>query len=502
MLTGLNFFLGKTIGQLSKKVLKYGKTNGGSYPGFLFLKFASYDGLIKLSKNLSLGSILVTGTNGKTTTTKILTNLLEKDMEITKSFENNTIFALTTSLLNPKGNLGVFEYGIRDIKHGIPDIVQKYLNPIGVVYTNVSREHVQVAGVKNSFEDYLLAKSLLSKNMHNGVIITNSDDPRVSQIALANLNINSGANGNKNINEYEESEYGFVYKNSSDLYINFYGLDLDNLDFGFVDDLVKCPVCGEPLNYKKRYMNQRGIYSCSCGFSRPEPNLKIDVLKFIGEKMEVHIIGFVYNYTLKKCINLDITIYLPLFGLHNVYNVLAAVTTYLTFTSKKENIEFTIKSVCNNLTLSFLPPGRFEIIDFKGKKLGLGQGDNGDAFNANVYFMKQIIGDNEFEFIYTTPDEMEEEIFEDHMKVIRDINPNRLIFIPGRESVDVAKDYYAQVKDEFGADFSPFDNEDLDARVEKLAKLAINSNYKYIIMTGCGEEQKMWGKIKDICKSN
>lgn len=495
MVNLVNFFIGKTMGKLSKKVLKYGTTNGGAYPGFLFLKFASYDGLNELSKRLSLGAVLVTGTNGKTTTTKVLTNLLEKDMEITKSFESNTVFALTTALLNPKGNLGVFEYGIRDVKHGIPDIIQEYLNPIGVVYTNVSREHVQVAGVKNSFEDYVHAKSLLSKDMGKGVIITNADDPRVTQIALANSNINIMDQDNFKA----ESN---IYKNNSDLYINFYGFDLDDLDLGFVDDLVKFPVCGESLNYKKRYMNQRGIYSCNCGFSRPEPNLKLDNLEFIGERMNVHLGGSVYNYTLKKVIDLDITVSLPLFGLHNVYNVLAAITAYLTFTSKKESIESTIKSVCNNLTLSFLPPGRFEIIDFKGKKLGLGQGDNGDAFNANVNFMKQIIGNNDFEFIYTTPDELEEEIFEDHMKVIRNANPNHLIFIPGRESVDVAKEYYAQIKDEFNADFSPFSNDDLKSRVGKLAKIAMDSKYEYVIMTGCGEEQKMWGEIKDICKSN
>ena len=35
------------------------------------------------------------------------------------------------------------------------------MDPVGVVYTNVSREHSQVAGVKNPFQEYLKAPVLL-----------------------------------------------------------------------------------------------------------------------------------------------------------------------------------------------------------------------------------------------------------------------------------------------------------------------------------------------------
>lgn len=33
-------------------------------------------------------------------------------------------------------------------------------------------------------------------------------------------------------------------------------------------------------------------------------------------------------------------------------------------------------------------------------------------------------------------------------------------------------------------------------RIEKLAELALDSEYGYVIMTGCGEEQAMWEEIK------
>ena len=48
------------------------------------------------------------------------------------------------------------------------------------------------------------------------------------------------------------------------------------------------------------------------------------------------------------------------------------------------------------------------IVKLKDKYVGLGQGDNGDAAKINALFMNQYI-DGPLEFIYTTPDENEEE---------------------------------------------------------------------------------------------
>ena len=33
-------------------------------------------------------------------------------------------------------------------------------------------------------------------------------------------------------------------------------------------------------------------------------------------------------------------------------------------------------------------------------------------------------------------------------------------------------------------------------RIDKLSELAMNSNYKNVMMSGCGEEQNMWEMIK------
>lgn len=192
---------------------------------------------------------------------------------------------------------------------------------------------------------------------------------------------------------------------------------------------------------------------------------------------------------------MDITV--PPFGFHNIYNTLASITAYATFTPKAENIESTIHEIFDNLDMSFIPPGRFEVIKTSnGKFVGLGQGDNGDALKINSMFMEQYIK-GPFEFIYTTPDEGEEDIFNDHYRVIKYLNPDHIIVAPGRKSVKKAEEYCEIIRRDFDeVDFYPLSYDEMAKRVEKLTGLALNSRYDYVIMTGCGEEQLMWEEIK------
>ena len=136
--------------------------------------------------------------------------------------------------------------------------------------------------------------------------------------------------------------------------------------------------------------------------------------------------------------------------------------------------------------MNIVPPGRFEvIITPSGKNIGLGQGDNGDALKANILLMKQYLND-EVEFIYTTPDIGEEEIFEDHIESIKLIQPNHLVIVPGRTSIDAAETYYNQIKNEFNANFSPCENKEIEKRVISIEKLIKESKYKNIIYPEIG----------------
>lgn len=472
MVGNFRYKFAKCMGKLGNFLVHLNGGMGKSFPGWLFLHVGSYEALNNLAKEPEIGSVIVTGTNGKTTTTTMLIKLLSKDAQICSNFESNTVNAIATGLLQGKSELGVFEYGIRDFEHGIPGEVQRLVDPIGVVYTTISREHTQVLGVKNPFDKYLAAKRELSLNMKRGVIVANVDDPRTVYI---------GKNKEK------------------DVPVNYFGLDIDYNDI-FPEKDVECPVCGRKLQYSKRFLNHRGIYQCECGFKRPEPNVKITKLQTSPSRWFITIEGNVYNYPNDTNVSFKIDTDVPPFGIHNIYNTLCSTTAYASFTPKIENIEKTACEVFEGLTMAILPPGRFEVVKLKdGKMVGLGQGDNGDALKVNVLFMNQYI-DNKLEFIYTTPDVGEEEVFEDHLEAIRAINPDHLIVIPGRESVEIAREYYNQIKDEFNADFYPYSYSEMEKRIKGIVKLILNSGYKNIIVSGCGEEQAMWERIKQEIK--
>lgn len=460
-------FVAKISSKVVSQLSKIGPGQGKNIPGYVFSKIGGRQSVVDVASELKLGSVLITGTNGKTTTTTLLIKLISKDVQIRKSFENNTVHSIITAMLNQKGDLGIFEYGIRNLEYGIPDVVQKVIDPIGVVYTTISEEHTVVNGVKNPFLSYYHAKELLSKEMTDGVIVTNCDDPRTALIGIKR----------------------------SDIPVNYYGIATDKI-VDLFGSQIKCPKCGETLDYSVNFLNHRGIYSCICGFKRPEPNVKLDNIEFNEDNWKLHIVGDVFNYFASKNVQFEVDLVVPPFGYHNIYNVLSSTTAYVTFTPKLDNIEKNIVDVFNNLDMSFVPPGRFEVIKFGNKNIGIGQGDNGDAISINVNLMSQHV-DGDLEFIYTTPDENEEDIFNKHYDVIKKINPKHIIVLPGRKSVEKAEEYCNIIKNDFDSvDFYPISYGNLDERIDKITDLAKNSEYENIIVSGCGEELAFWENVK------
>lgn len=88
--------------------------------------------------------------------------------------------------------------------------------------------------------------------MKRGVVVANSDDPRTALIGI-----------NK----------------QKDIHVNFYGLEIDDIRDNDGVTIV-CPNCGELLNYSHKFLNHRGVYECSCGFKRPEPDVKLTKAEF------------------------------------------------------------------------------------------------------------------------------------------------------------------------------------------------------------------------------
>ena len=116
--------IAKTLAKIGGPFSKLGSGSGKSFAGIIFSKIAGIDAISELSDDLTIGSILLTGTNGKTTTTTLLINLLSNDLEIRSSFESNTINAISSALIQQKGdhfneNNFIFFYGSSELSYPV-----------------------------------------------------------------------------------------------------------------------------------------------------------------------------------------------------------------------------------------------------------------------------------------------------------------------------------------------------------------------------------------------
>ena len=92
----------KTLAKIGAPISKLGSGSGKSLAGIIFTKIVGVDAVCELSGDVGIGSIILTGTNGKTTTTTLLIKLLSNDIEIRSSFESNTINAIASALIQQK----------------------------------------------------------------------------------------------------------------------------------------------------------------------------------------------------------------------------------------------------------------------------------------------------------------------------------------------------------------------------------------------------------------
>ena len=94
----------KLIAKVGGPFSKLGSGSGKSFAGIIFTRIAGVDAVSELSKDMGIGSIILTGTNGKTTTTTLLIKLLSSDTQIRSSFESNTINAIASAINQQKGD--------------------------------------------------------------------------------------------------------------------------------------------------------------------------------------------------------------------------------------------------------------------------------------------------------------------------------------------------------------------------------------------------------------
>ena len=211
----VNFFkyLGISLKTLSK-ITKKG--NGTSLPGLVVEKY--YPKLIKLLAKNYKNIILITGTNGKTTTRGIICHLLKNNSYkvCTNQGGANILRGIITTLLNNLDykNQPKSDYLVLEVEEATMPILTKFLKPDQIILTNIFRDQMDAYGEINQTLDYFDVAITNSLAQNSDLkILANGDDTKLSnylnQKRYAKLINYFGVESNNQINnqiQFESAE--------------------------------------------------------------------------------------------------------------------------------------------------------------------------------------------------------------------------------------------------------------------------------------------------------
>lgn len=329
----LLIFLGKFIIFVSRL---FNLGNGSTWPGHIALLINKnfIKDMLK-SKGQRPKTILVAGTNGKTTTSKLIETILEKNGE--RVFQNtagaNLLNGIASSLLLHSSILGVvnYDFAIFEIdENTLPLILKEISNPDFVIILNLFRDQLDRYGEVNA-----IAKKwsdALRKLNKKTTVILNADDPQVASLRLHPKGVN----------------------------VKFFGLNDKNLatsEKQHAADSNYCPKCGSKLDYSAIYYSHLGNWTCpGCGNARPKLNLSTSSV-------------------------------FPLLGIYNRYNTIAAILLAQEIGINKNKIISALKD--------FQPAfGRQEALDINGKKIQLFLSKNPTSLNESLKTISDLKAKN------------------------------------------------------------------------------------------------------------
>lgn len=316
---------------LTKTILKGGTT----FPGRVALKIDK-NILSKISKGYKV--ILVTGTNGKTTTTSMIYNIIKESGHpvITNNTGANLFPGIVTTFVDSfkfgskvKDNYAVIEVDEANLKY-----ITEYITPEVITVTNLFRDQLDRYG-----EVYTTLNKILEGiyNVPETTLILNGDESLLGKLDLKNP-------------------------------VHFYGFDKavnDNKTIEINADAKFCKFCKTPYEYNFVTYNHLGDFYCpNCGYKRSDLMYAVtDIIDINADKSTVK-----FN---------DLEVSINQSGTYNIYNGLCAYSI-----AKELGIaDSAIKKSLENQSSSF---GRQETINIEGKDVKIFLVKNPAGYNQSL----------------------------------------------------------------------------------------------------------------------
>ncbi len=283
--------LARAIGAASRRS---GRGGGTTLPGRVLLRLEP-EAIARLGAGLTGGATIVSATNGKTTTAGMIAAILaaEGRPPVHNRAGSNMTWGVATALLEQRGTEGLFEVD----EAWLPRVAEQ-LNPRLIVLGNLFRDQLDRYGEMEALAEEW-AKAVAAAPAGTGMAL-NADDPLIADLGRDP--------------DTERPRDGVLYFGIED-----HSQALPELQHAF--DAKHCRRCGRPYAYEVAFVGHLGHYSCpNCGAQRPRPDVaatRIELRGMEGSAATVRVPGG------------EIEVELPLPGLYNVYNALAAIAAAL-----------------------------------------------------------------------------------------------------------------------------------------------------------------------------
>ena len=232
-------------------------------------------------RSSSRGSVLVSATNGKTTTTAMVAEILGGKLAYNHSGANLLSGVASTLLASPDAELGLFEVD----EAALPEIARR-VHPRVVALGNLFRDQLDRYGeLEHVAEGWRGAVSALP----DATLVVNADDPLIGDLARGRENtiaygLDDPSHARESLQHAADSKY--------------------------------CRACGTPYEYAAAYVGHLGDYRCpNCHASRGP-------LAVAARSIELHgLDGSEFSLETPDG-NARVKLELP--GLYNIYNATAA----------------------------------------------------------------------------------------------------------------------------------------------------------------------------------
>ncbi|MDI9469576.1 MAG: MurT ligase domain-containing protein [Bacillota bacterium] len=318
----LRFHIARTAGRLTRFLLRLIGRPASTLPGAVALRLAP-GMLAPLAARHPI--LIVTGTNGKTTTTALIVHLLEAAGEelVTNAYGANLASGITSCLIAARPGTSA----ILEVDEAAFAALAGQLDPTLVVVTNIFPDQL------DRFPSPATVRELIAKGIRATAPTTRlvlcADDPELYPLA--------GLGGRPTLH-FGAAPTEFLPASDTTAYT--------------------CPVCGHSLRYRAVTIAQCGHYLCeACACHRPAADLEIARRDSgAADRTELEILWDGERGEAR----------LALSGLYNAYNAAAALLAADAVRPDRPR-----QQLLADLESARPAPGRQETLDYRGRRLRL-----------------------------------------------------------------------------------------------------------------------------------